>query len=253
MQSTVTAHDLSLEKTFLEEWIVKRVKESGWLALAPEVEERAEGIIDEHHPLLRNAHIFYLYRIGSWRVSGKLMRNQSIVVPDIWRQLCCYDLVVLVNKNFYEGAEEKGKNALIDNSLNDFKAVYQRGEIKWRLRRPDIVEHSTVLKRNGICFSQWDAYDDIEMQQLSFLDINKTVDETYAAENLGSGKSKEAPEVVNYCVEMEEVTEEDLLPKPGEEVQVLYEAAPPAAEKAEGPAAEMSEGPVAEKCEGGVS
>jgi hypothetical protein len=159
---------------------------------------------------------------------------RTVVVPEVWKVFCGFDLAVLINKSLYEGTDEDGKQALVDYSLSNITFCRKDGVYRWRLKKPDIVEHSAVLKRSGICMSRWRAFDEKEMEQMSFLDMSKTIDDTYAAEILGSGKPKEAPEVVNYCVELEEVTEEDLLPDPGEEVQVLYEAAPPAEVKSEG-------------------
>lgn len=126
---------------------------SGTFRPAPEAKKMAEEIINSYHPHLEKANIIYLFRTGSWKSKGRLVTGKALAIPQMWRFVSGYDLVVMVNEVIWTNLKHKGRQALIDHELSRFEEPNKdkEGNMRWGLREEDLKEFSQVIKRYGIC------------------------------------------------------------------------------------------------------
>lgn len=115
---------------------------------APAVEAVAQQVMEEvpGHQHLRRARIAYLFRLSEtspWR--AKVWR-----VPEMYRLLSGYDLVLAVWHLSWKLLDESGRRALIDH---EFCHIAPDGEGGWRLVGHDVEEFAGVVERRGL----WDA------------------------------------------------------------------------------------------------
>ena len=159
--------------------------------IAPELRETAGQLIDAYHEHLHDCDIVYMWRIGRWYVKGVKQVGKTIVVPQIWRELSGYDLVVVVNKSVYECQGEKDKIALLDNLLCHF-GMTSNGNLF--TRDHDIKEFSEAVRRNKICMTNFSAVSEsAEIKKLEVPDDPVEKEDEIIDELSADGADEEEP------------------------------------------------------------
>ena len=180
---------------------------------APEVEELAQQVINEHHPHLVEAGICFVYRSGRWSARGRTVTGKALIAPPLWRFLSGCELVLIVSEVIFKNLSEEGKAALIDHELSHFNKPLKdkRGSLIWTIRDHDVREFSDVVRRHNICMSNLRAIADDGMQQLDFVKtLSETVENQEAVAEVYS-KRTEIVEEENLVCELEECSENDEL------------------------------------------
>jgi len=121
---------------------------------APELKRDASSLIDEYHQHLLDAEIIYMWRSGRWSVKGVTQHGKAMIVPQLWRELTGYDLVVIVNKRVYSLQPENDRRATLDNLLCQFGLTSGGNFVT---RDHDIKEFSEAVRRNNRCMSNLPA------------------------------------------------------------------------------------------------
>lgn len=115
--------------------------------------EIAGEIIATYHPHLREAQVAYLFHRESWKSKGAVISGKAQVVPEQWRFLSGYELLVMINETVWQGLSEMGRRVLLDYELSHFAppVAGKNGDKRWSLRDHDLQEFSEVVRRYGIC------------------------------------------------------------------------------------------------------
>lgn len=119
--------------------------------ISEEVREIVSDLVQKHHHDLAEANILCLFRKGEWNSNGRARLASASKVPEIWRCLYGYDLMVVINKNIWVGLEQEHKVALVDHELCHFGQEYDsKGNVKYTMVQHDIEEFSAVVDRHGL-------------------------------------------------------------------------------------------------------
>ena len=144
-------------------------KTSYWLA--PELNEPVRRAINEYHPYLKDAKIACLFRKGSWQVKDRPQLGRALISPPVWHSLTGYELLIIVNEGIYLSFTDEARAAQLDHIISFIKepAFDKNGEVSYGIRDYDICEHSGVVNRHNICFSNIKAIDEQGNRQLDML------------------------------------------------------------------------------------
>ncbi len=115
------------------------------------VREIADKLIAEHHPELVEANILYLFRAGEWNSRGKECLGRASKVPEHWKCLYGYELMIVVNKDAWDNMNENHREALVDHELCHFNQEYDsKGNVKYTLASHDLEEFTSIVERHGL-------------------------------------------------------------------------------------------------------
>lgn len=139
---------------------------------APELNEPVRKVINEYHPYLKDAKIACLFRKGSWQVKDRPQLGRAVVAPPVWRSLTGFELLVIVNEGIYLSFTDEARVAQLDHILSFIKEpVFDKnGAASYGIKDYDICEHSGVVNRHNICFSNLKAIDENGSRQLDMLE-----------------------------------------------------------------------------------
>lgn len=126
------------------------------------VKPLADRVIEAYHPHLVDARIKYLFRKGAWDVRGRTVTGKTVIAKDILKYITELDLIVVLNKKVFNSQTDEGKLALLDDKFSDINPPYRGalGELIFTHKCHDIIEHSEVVKRHNIAFSNLAALAD---------------------------------------------------------------------------------------------
>jgi hypothetical protein len=177
----------------------------GRYSKAPEVQEIAEKLIEEHHPHLRNETIRYIWRDKHTMSKGKLqlIKPQKVAGLAGWLHLGYYadgdpdrfsDLFVLeVARDTWDRLDAEQRVALIDHGLCHFDVeIPDQGDKDRRLlvRAPDVSEFQAIVERHG----PWrPALEDL-LKAANQLTIDDQRSRTEPVEDRGGEPSQEVAE-----------------------------------------------------------
>lgn len=85
--------------------------------LAPEVEEVAKKIIEDHRPDIKDAKIAYMFRNKAQTKSGKIVMGSVKKVSALYHEITGLDYIVKIPYDVWSGLDEQTKEALIDHEL----------------------------------------------------------------------------------------------------------------------------------------
>ncbi len=173
--------------------------------IAHELNEPVRRAINEHHPYLKDAKIACLFRKGGWQVKDRPQLGRALIAPPVWRSLTGYELLVIVNEGIYLSFTDEARSAQLDYILSFIKEpVFDRnGAVSYAVKDCDIQEHSGVVNRHNICFSNLKAIDENGNRQLDMLDsLEKQAKDgdlkgaVEAEEALDKGEDEEAEDLI---------------------------------------------------------
>jgi hypothetical protein len=128
-------------------------RESKIYRVAEEVAELAAELILEVHGHLSEAKICYLFRTDEWtKKGGRYVYGKASKVPEQWRYLSGYDLLVVINQSVWTTLTPERRAALVDHELCHFERIDDAaGNVKsWTLVDHDVEEFIGVVRRHGL-------------------------------------------------------------------------------------------------------
>ena len=118
---------------------------------APEVEELARSLIEDHHSHLVEARIKYLFRNGKWAKKGRSVLGQAKLASEDTRFIGQYEFVIIVNLVAWNNASAATREALIDHELYHCGCEVDRaGNKRWNIVDHDVTEFIAVVRRHGL-------------------------------------------------------------------------------------------------------
>lgn len=181
--------------------------------MAHELNEPVRQVIDKYHPHLKDAKIACLFRKGGWRVKDRVQLGRAVVAPPVWESLTGYELLVIVNEGVYLGLSDKDKMAQLDHILSFIKEpVYNKnGTLSYTLRDYDIQEHSGVVNRHKVCFSNINAIDEYGSRQLDIKSLEKQASDGDLKGAVAAEEALDVQEEEEEIIVIEEHESEDEL------------------------------------------
>lgn len=113
--------------------------------------EIAERLLPKHHPELASARFQYLCRSKAAKAGGKLVPGK-VYKPAGWAKfLTETDFVLEIALDCWNNLEPNQRTALVDHLLSRCVGIEddQTGEMKWKIRPPEVQEFPEVTDRHG--------------------------------------------------------------------------------------------------------
>jgi len=140
----------------------------------------AEQLIPNYHPELATARICYLFLDKEIKSGNSALAGKAYKVSGKWEFLTNYDFIIEVSLPFWREASEERRKAIMDHLLEYCfgEEDEKSGEVKWVIRKPDLVEFSTVVSRNGA----WNDSVENFVTLAQDLDVTGIIDSTVSEE-----------------------------------------------------------------------
>jgi hypothetical protein len=155
---------------------------------AESVESIAQGLIANFHAELATARIIYCFVDSVGTKGGREQLGKVRKFSGFQEWALDSDFVIEVGLDKWNESTESQRTALIDHLLERCTGdeVGDSGEIKWKVREPDVQEFSSVLHRQGawsedlqgfVSVAQGIKIDDI-IEEEDEVDVDELVDVT---------------------------------------------------------------------------
>lgn len=156
---TITSEDAQTMLDNMDE-AAERVEEQpleGKFSEAPEVQRVAIQLINEENTKfghLADARTAYLFRHGGWESKGRTVLGKAYVMSERQRFISKVDLQVVVNKEAWDRADDKQREALVAHELCHFEQMDpdSYGRPRWRAADHDVEEFSYIIRKYGLIF-----------------------------------------------------------------------------------------------------
>jgi len=135
------------------------------------VESIASQLIPAHHPELATARFRYVFKEKAGKKGGKVVYGTVKKCSDLMIFLIESDYLIEVALDAWNPLDGPKRTALVDHLLERCfgEEDEETGDMKWKLREPDVQEFSTILRRHGA----WN--DDL----VNFVSVANTLDLSY--------------------------------------------------------------------------
>lgn len=135
---------------------------------AESVEAVANSLIPSYHPELVNARMRYVFKEKAGKKGGKTIFGTVKKTSDLMVFLIEADFLIEVGLDAWNEMDGPKRTAAVDHLLERIYGEEDEnsGEMKWKLREPDVQEFSSILSRHGA----WN--DDL----VGFLTVAQTID-----------------------------------------------------------------------------
>lgn len=119
--------------------------------LAETVEEIAKSILPSYHPELATARIGYIFVDKASQKNGRPTLGKARKISGALEFLLEKDFLIEVALDQWNPASEQKRHALVDHLLECCTGEEddETGEMKWKVREPDVREFSSILHRHG--------------------------------------------------------------------------------------------------------
>ncbi len=120
---------------------------------AESVEEIANRLIPVLHPELATAIVKYVFRDKAANEGGKPVFGKATKLSGSNEHLIKAHFVIEVALDQWLSMDNEGREALVDHLLERCTGVEDEengAAMKWKLRKPDMVEFTTILQRRGV-------------------------------------------------------------------------------------------------------
>ena len=148
---------------------------------APEVEEVANKIIEQHRPDLVDVDIVYVFIDKAPTSMGRVVWGRARRIGglnavlanlgDYDGELCAEPdpfYVVEISEDIWQGLDVKRRRALVDHELMHLLPVpADDGKINYKMRGHDFEEFGVIIRRHGLWTSAADAMGKQVMEQLA--------------------------------------------------------------------------------------
>lgn len=135
---------------------------------AEAVEAIANSLIPTYHPDLANAKIRYVFKEKAGKKGGKTVYGTVKKMSDLMIFLIEADFLIEMGLDAWNEMDAQKRTAAVDHLLERIYGEEDEnsGEMKWKVREPDVQEFSSILSRHGA----WN--DDL----VGFLTVAQTID-----------------------------------------------------------------------------
>lgn len=118
---------------------------------AENVESIAGGLIPNYHPELATARIMYVFVSEASKKNGKDVLGKAQKLSGFSEWALENDFVITVAQDKWQELTENQRTALVDHMLERCSGEEDEdtGEMKWRIRDPDVQEFPNILHRHG--------------------------------------------------------------------------------------------------------
>lgn len=118
---------------------------------AETVESIAGGLIPNYHAELAGARIMFTFVSEASKKNGKEVLGTSKKLSGFNEWALEADFVILVAQDKWNELTENQRMALVDHLLERCTGEEDEnsGEMRWKMRDPDVQEFSTILHRHG--------------------------------------------------------------------------------------------------------
>ncbi len=118
---------------------------------AESVEQIASGLIPNHHPELANARIMYCFVSAAGSKGGVEILGKAKKMSGFTEWALERDFVIEVALDRWNELGPAQRTALIDHLLERCTGEEdeQNGEMKYKIREPEVNEFATILERHG--------------------------------------------------------------------------------------------------------
>lgn len=115
------------------------------------VEAIATTLIPSYHPDLATARFRFVFKEKASKKGGKLVQGAVKKMSDLMIFLIDADYLVEVPLEVWNEADATKRTALVDHLLERCygEEDEESGEMKWKIREPDVQEFSSILRRHG--------------------------------------------------------------------------------------------------------
>lgn len=118
---------------------------------AEEAEKIANHLIATYHPELATARFRYLFKEKASKKGGKPVMGSVKKMSDLMIYLINVDFMVEIPLDIWNELDNTKRTALVDHLLERCSGEEdeETGEMKWKVREPDVHEFSSILRRYG--------------------------------------------------------------------------------------------------------
>ncbi len=147
------------------------------------IQEIADRLMGTWHPELATAIIKYVFRDKAANEAGRPVYGKATKLSGVNEHLIAANFVIEVALDKWQDLDNDARDALVDHLMEHCTGEEDEengGAMKWKLRKPDMKEFTTILQRRGI----WhDAMNEFvaAAQAISLDTIEREVQEETAA------------------------------------------------------------------------
>ena len=136
-------------------------------------EEIARVIIPKYHPGLATARIRFICRNKATKKAGHLIPGNVYKMAPKYEYLIGYDFVLEIALEVWNDFNPRQRRAVVDHLLSRCigDEDEENGEMKWKLRPPQVQEFPEIVERHG----QWNE---------DLVDMGRSIRSTLTAEEL---------------------------------------------------------------------
>lgn len=118
---------------------------------AQTVEDVADRIVPTFHPELASARIKYVGVDKASKSNGRIVYGKSGRISGMNALFAEADFYVLVALDEWNTMDDRKRTALVDHLLEACTGEEdeQSGAMKWKMRKPDVHEFTSILNRHG--------------------------------------------------------------------------------------------------------
>lgn len=118
---------------------------------AEQVEEIAQRLIPTYHPELATARMAYIFVDVASKKNGRPVLGKAGKVTGKWEFMVEKDFVIEVALDEWNNMDNRKREALVDHLLENCTGEEDEtnGDMKWKMRTPDIQEFTSILNRHG--------------------------------------------------------------------------------------------------------
>lgn len=118
---------------------------------AESVRDIAAGLIPNFHPELASARIMYVFCDKAGTKGGRELLGKVRKFSGLLEWALEMDFVIEVPVDKWNDLSDSQRSALVDHLLERATGEEdeQTGDMKWKVREPDVQEFSSILQRHG--------------------------------------------------------------------------------------------------------
>lgn len=142
---------------------------------AESVESIAGGLIPNYHPEIAGARIMYSFVSEASKKNGKEVLGTAKKLSGFNEWALEADFVIIVALDKWNDLTENQRTALVDHLLERCTGEEDEnsGEMKWKMRDPDVQEFPTILHRHGAWNEDLQGF----VSMAASIDLDQIVDE----------------------------------------------------------------------------
>jgi len=134
------------------------------------IESVANGLIPQYHPELTSARMAYVFVDRAGKKAGKEVMGVTKKIGGVHEYLLEKDFLIVIALDKWNELNEGQRLALVDHLLERCTGEEDEstGEMRWKVREPDVQEFASILQRRGVWHSDLSGF--VSVAQLISVD-----------------------------------------------------------------------------------